>query len=123
MTYSLEATIEAERLEEQVYQTNYSIEDELSGFRFDAKERVMDAGCGTGVLSRYLIERRGLKQIDALDFSDLRLRQGTQLLDAKTRSAIRFRRQDLSQIDADFKGVFDTILCRYVIEHTADPAR
>lgn len=123
MAYIMEAAIEASRLEEQVFQTNYSIVDELKGFRFKPDERVMDAGCGTGVLSRYLVEHFGVRSVDALDVSDLRLKQASKLLGPATRDAIRFHRQDLDLLDSRFHGRYDTVICRFVIEHAEAPER
>ena len=119
--YSLESAAEASRLEEQAYRDNYSIENEFRNFSFDPDERVMDAGCGTGVLSRYLVEHFGVKHVEALDYSDLRLKQARDLLKGKSKKAIHFMQQDLSQLDPRFYGKYDTVICRYVIEHMAEP--
>lgn len=119
----MEATIEAQRLENQVYEENYSLGKELKDFYFDPAESVMDAGCGTGVLSRYLVEQKGIRLVDAIDFSDLRLKQGDDLLDHQTKSAIKFYKQDLSHIDSQFHNRYDTVFCRFVIEHSEDPLK
>jgi SAM-dependent methyltransferase len=123
MSYVMEAAIEAERLERQARQGNYSIVEELKAFRFRPNERVLDAGCGTGVHARYLVEGFGLRCVDGMDASELRLRQATELLDARTREAMRFHRQDLASIDPSFHARYDTVICRYVIEHVPDPVR
>jgi ubiquinone/menaquinone biosynthesis C-methylase UbiE len=117
----MEAEVEAVRLEEQAYQTNYSISEELQALQFASGERVMDAGCGTGVLCRYLASHYGVRSIDGLDFSDLRIEQARKLLKAAEKSSIRFHRQDLTRIDPSFHGQFDTVISRYVIEHVEDP--
>jgi ubiquinone/menaquinone biosynthesis C-methylase UbiE len=121
MKYSMEATIEAARLEEQVFQINYSIAKELKNIQFTEDEVVLDAGCGTGVLSRQLVDGFGVKKIDAIDCSDLRLKQGQDLLNERTRSSITFHRQDLTKIDPQFYGKYDTVICRFVIEHMNAP--
>jgi ubiquinone/menaquinone biosynthesis C-methylase UbiE len=123
MTYSMEAALEAERLEEQVYQSNYSIVEEMNRFQFKSDELVLDAGCGTGVLSRYLVEKLGVKQITAVDGSDLRIGQAKKLSKGEARDAISFYQQDLSHLDPKFHGKYDTVICRYVLEHCPDPIR
>lgn len=119
--YSLEAAIEAARLEEQAYRGNYSIETEFSNLSFDPSEIVMDAGCGTGVLSRYLYDHFKVEHIDALDYSELRLKQAKNLLKGPAKRAIHFHQQNLNDLDPKFYGKYDTVICRYVIEHMETP--
>lgn len=121
MKYSMEATVEASRLEEQVFQSNYSISAEMQRFAFKPKDLVLDAGCGTGVLARYLVESMGVQHVDAIDGSDLRLRQAADLCQGTTGKKIQFQQQDLNQIGPQFHGKYDTVICRYVIEHMPDP--
>lgn len=121
MKYSLEATIEASRLEEQVFQDNYSIHREMDRFSFNFNEVVLDAGCGTGVLSRYLVEHFNIQQIDAIDASDLRLKQASEFLKKLGKQNIKFYRQDLSKLDEQFYNKYDTVICRYVLEHVEKP--
>lgn len=117
----MEARIEAERLEEQVHQGNYSLEEEFADLQFKPDERVMDAGCGTGVLARFLARRYGVQEIDGLDFSDLRIRQARELLDPDLKETIRFHQQDLARLDARFHGGYDAVISRFVIEHVPEP--
>ncbi len=123
MKYSMEAAIEAERLEEQVFQSNYSLADELSRFKFSPNEIILDAGCGTGVLSRFLAEQRKVKKIHGIDFSDLRLKQAEKLSRGSTKDAVSFYRQDLGNLEAKFHGQYDTVICRYVLEHCDNPVK
>lgn len=121
MSYSMEAEIEATRLEEQVFQINYLLSEELKPFTFTPNERVLDAGCGTGVLSRYLMTALNVKQIEGIDGSELRIRQAQNILKSKGLSGIRFSVQNLNQIDPQFYNTYDTVICRYVLEHVEDP--
>ena len=115
--YVMEAAIEASRLEEQARQSNYSLEEELGKLHFSAGEVVMDAGCGTGLLSRYLVDRFSVGHIDALDYSELRLQQAKNLLNPEKHQGIQFHRQDLSKLDPQFHGKYDTVICRFVVQH------
>jgi len=121
MQYPLEDLVEAKRLEEQVHQINYSLIDELNHFHFEKNEYVLDAGCGTGVLSRHLVNHFGIRNIDSFDFSDMRIEQGRRLLNQHEKAAIHFYRQDLNQIDPQFHQKYDTVICRYVVEYASDP--
>ncbi|MFN8369531.1 MAG: class I SAM-dependent methyltransferase [Bacteriovoracaceae bacterium] len=116
--YSMEATIEASRLEEQVFQYNYSLKKELSRYNFDQNHLVLDAGCGTGVLSRYLVTEFGIKSVFAFDYSDLRLKQAANFIKSdKERASIQFVQQNISRIDPEYYNKFDVVIARYVIEH------
>jgi ubiquinone/menaquinone biosynthesis C-methylase UbiE len=119
----MEADVEAYRLEEQVYQQNYSFIQELQHLTFSADEVTLDAGCGTGVLSRYLVEHFNVKHIDALDFSDLRLQQAKMLLNSRTGQSIHFHRQDITSLEPEFYNHYDTVISRFVIEHLQQPQK
>lgn len=117
----MEASIEADRLEEQVFQSNYSIQEELETFNFLPEEYVLDAGCGTGVLSRYLVHKYGVKKVDAIDASDFRLQQALKLCDTYAKQCIKFTQQQLCNLDEHFYNKYDTVISRYVLEHVSEP--
>lgn len=119
--YRLEGADEAKRLEEQSNQDNYSIKNEL--FLADVKIRpndlVLDAGCGTGLLSRALIDLfpdHSFK-IDAIDVTDHLLeyaiketRKGNQYL-----NRINFQKKDIC--DLSDQNLYQKIFSRFVFQH------
>ncbi len=118
MGYSMEAEIEASRLEEQVYQLNYSLRNEMSHFTFNKNETVLDVGCGTGVLSRYLVNNFNVSQVIGVDSSDMRLAQAKKLIKSEREiNSITFERSDLMNLNPVFHKKFDTVVARYVLEH------
>lgn len=123
MNYSMDAEIEASRLEEQVFQINYLLAEELKSFKFSPNEKVLDAGCGTGVLSRYLMTAKNVKYIDGFDSSELRIKQAQNILRTHGLNGINFSVQNLSCIDPQFYSSYDTVICRYVLEHVEDPVQ
>ncbi len=120
MSYTMDAEIEATRLERQVDQANYRLGDEFDCFRVSPTECVLDAGCGSGVLCRYLLRERGVRQIHGIDSSSVRLDQARRLLLARERDAITFFEADLSSLEPRFRQQYDTAIARYVLEHVPD---
>lgn len=97
----------------------------LIGFLKDAIKPdsvCLDAGCAVGAISLELA-LRGVKQIDAVDFSGTALRFAKE--NAQWRSVTRQIRfieaalEDLSEIE---DGVYDIIVAADVIEHIVDPS-
>ncbi len=116
MSYILESSLEAERLEKQALQKNYSIESELKCIDIRDGMSVLDAGCGTGVLSRYLCDNNSIDSY-ACDNSVLRLEQAKKLSDGYD---INYFESDLNEIDLS-KGNVDFVVCRYVFEYLSNP--
>jgi len=80
--YILEHQDETERLEFQATIPQYSVENELKGFNPSNGSLVLDMGCGTGLLSRFISDKFPTIRVDACDFSDIRLAHAKKL--AKT---------------------------------------
>lgn len=54
MSYILNGTSEAKRLDAQTSMDQFSLEQELKNIHFKSGSRVLDAGCGSGVLCRFI---------------------------------------------------------------------
>ncbi len=116
---------EAKRLERQSQLSNYDLSVELNDISFKVRERVLDAGCGSGLLSRYLLENFSDRKIrlDACDFSKERVKQARKLSQelSQAESKINFFQADLEAMESK-DHVYDQIFCRYVLQHFADPS-
>lgn len=114
MTYILEHNDEADRLELQKEIKAYSIKEELKGLSIDNKS-ILDAGCGGGDVSEFLIENSRGSKITGCDQSDIRVAH------ARTKNPRgRFFTSSLEKIEADDDS-FDLVVCRYVFEYLKNP--
>lgn len=121
-TYVLEHPGEAARLEYQAQSPNYRLETELRDFYAVAGHEILDAGCGSGLLSRFLVKRFDGVAITACDGSSTRLDQARQLASEAPYNTIRFIQSYLEEIDSP-DARFDSVICRFVLEHVDDPFR
>lgn len=114
MGYVLERKEEFDRLERQSEQQAYDFKDELRDLQAKEGSLILDAGCGSGVVSRYLATHFPKSRVIACDCSALRIAQAAEL--ASSIGNLRFETQDLKQLDYP-DDQFDVILSRYVVEH------
>ena len=119
--YPMDDDIEASRLEFQSRQAEYSLQGEFSGFSFEPGERVLDAGCGTGLLGRHLFNRFGAR-VDGVDASPLRVEQGIALLSQDERRGVRLSCGNVESLGSEYENVYDSVIGRYVMEYTTAPA-
>lgn len=115
----MESAAEAHRLEEQALAEPYEPVREMSFFSIPKEGRLLDAGCGTGLLSRSLASRFPLLRIEGCDFSHLRVKQA-QEISKENGQSLSFFQADLAQIPVE-DGRYDYIISRYVFEHLQDP--
>lgn len=121
-TYILEDEREGLRLEKQNARKIYSVEDELAGVELVPNATILDAGCGTGAITRYLLEHHSIARITAMDFSELRLSQNKKLsLPISGSTKLEFKCGDLNHTGLEEK-TFDAIISRFVMHHLSDPA-
>ena len=124
-TYSEKAD-EAARLEEQSQMSAYSMQEELKFLRVSPSQgtpfRMLDAGCGSGVLSRYLSEHFMGTSIDACDFLEHRIRQAKTLCQLPSHHKIHFFTSALEQLSVPDES-YDLVICRYVYEHLANHSK
>lgn len=117
MSYTLESEHENARLEKQSTHRNYSVADELSQIKISPRARVLDAGCGSGILSRHIAIAFEKVSVEACDISRQRLDQaGHQFATA----GIRFFHADLKKIPEPPES-YDHIFCRFVFQHLDQP--
>lgn len=122
MRYVLEHKDEAERLEYQATIPQYSIKDETKNLKIKEGSKVLDAGCGTGLLSRYVQSNYLNITVDAFDYSEIRVAE------AKKRSkGIPYKKINFFQDNIEAMSVasetYDVIVSRYVIEHLPNPKK
>jgi SAM-dependent methyltransferase len=85
-----------------------------------AGKRVLDAACGEGYGSQFMVERWGASSVDGVDVSEDAITRATQLF-AGDRVRFHCRRaEDLDEIFAP--GQFDVAISLETIEHLNDPA-
>jgi SAM-dependent methyltransferase len=111
MPYVLESKEEFARLERQSKNPFYSFERELSHLKIPAYARILDAGCGSGVVTRYLTKQFPAAFAEGCDFSAERV--------AQARAAapeINFTHCDLQKTPFATNS-FDVVVSRYVFQH------
>lgn len=117
VAYLLESKYEAERLEEQEKIKAYSLESELQNLMINENDKILDAGCGHGMASRFIKNSYNCF-VSGCDFSEIRVAQ------AKKASSdnINFFHLNLESIESH-KESYDFILSRYVFEYLNEPVK
>ena len=77
--------------------------------------RVLDVGCGTGVLGSALKEGHPERYVAGITHSEVEAQRGRELLD-------RVLIADLETCDFRELGEFDCVICSHVLEHLRNPA-
>lgn len=120
LSYALEHKNEFNRLEAQAKKKGYQIEPEFRHLYLKQGDTLLDAGCGSGHLSRFLAEQNPHARIIGCDASSDRLKQA-----AEAASPIRnleFIHSDLAQLAFE-NETFDVIACRFVFHHLSSTHR
>ncbi len=115
--YALENSTEFERLEKQSKVDSYNYETELAGFHPKENGTLLDAGCGSGIVSRYLATLYPSAQVIGCDFSAERVKQASEAASSFTN--LKFQAEDLTRLSIP-NATLDAVVCRYVLEHIAD---
>lgn len=117
-TYVLDHHREAERLERQANTVQCSYQRELQNLSLASYATVLDAGCGSGVVARYLAANDTTVSVVGCDVSESRVQHARHL--AQGIPNVTFQVDDLA--DSRFASqTFDAIVCRYVLEHLDQP--
>lgn len=119
VSYILEHEGEFERLEKQATQKHYSLKEEFKHLSLSKNASVLDAGCGSGLVSRFLVEQEPTIKVSAVDFSDIRIAQAKKN-NPPNYDQITFERADLNELPfAD--NTFDFVVSRFVYEYLPNP--
>jgi len=111
MSYILKAISEGKRLDEQSQMEQFSLENELKGLKLKTTARVLDAGCGSGVLCRFLEEKFPSAHIHGCDLSKDSLEY------AKGNTRNKNTKYFLHDISKTFYETYDCIINRLVGHH------
>ena len=114
MKYALENSKEFARLEKQSRTSAYDVSTELNSILSFHPRRVLDAGCGSGIVSRFLAGHYPGAAVTGCDFSSERIEQAKKA--ANDYSNLEFSVEDLKNLSFK-KEEFDLIVCRYVMQH------
>ncbi|MGF1496169.1 MAG: class I SAM-dependent methyltransferase [Elainellaceae cyanobacterium] len=84
--------------------------------------RILDAGCGTGVGTEYLVHLNPQAQVVGIDLSEEALAIAQERCQRSRATRVEFHRQSLYDAD-QLPGEFDLINCVGVLHHLPDPVR
>ncbi|MGE4233468.1 MAG: class I SAM-dependent methyltransferase [Bacteriovoracia bacterium] len=115
--YVLESAEETERLDRQSRMKAHDFRPELKFLNIKPGQKILDAGCGSGIVTDYLAQQASDIQVTGWDFSLARIESAKQRY--SSRSNIEFQQMDLLHLDKEVakNSRFDLIVCRYVIHH------
>lgn len=115
--YVLESPEEAERLERQSRMRAHDFKPELRYLTALEGQKILDAGCGSGIVSKYLSQIAPRVQVTGWDCSKYRIESAREKYESPPN--IEFHQQDLLELGKEpYNGSrFDVIVCRYVLHH------
>jgi len=120
--YALENLKESERLDYQNTQKQYRVKEELRFLSdFDFKQ-VLDAGCGSGAVTKSLLDAHPYIEVSAFDQSEVRIAQAKGSLPGSYRKKVRFSHGDLNELPFT-DASFDLVICRFAYEYLESPEK
>lgn len=119
MSYILENHNEFSRLEEQEMIDTYSIKNDIHFLNIKETDSVLDAGCGSGLISRYIARHLNPNKIESFDASKERLEQAISEAKALSLEKITFFESKIYQIPR-IDNTYEKIVCRFVFEYLED---
>lgn len=114
MGYVLENVKEFERLERQSEFAKYDYRKELAEITVAPGQVILDAGCGSGIVSRYLAAQFPEAQVVGCDLSEERIKMAIEAGSALKN--LHFKAENLGRLGFG-NNTFHQAVCRYVVEH------
>lgn len=114
--YIMESSEEGKRLEQQSENNQFNLSREISHIDFSKYYSLLDAGCGTGLLGRYILQSNPQIEYFGCD-------QSSERIDfAKSNCPKSFNFFSANLYDENFTDKkFDIIVSRYVLHHLEKP--
>lgn len=109
------------RLEKQNEQKTYDLLSEIKYFYFEKGDVILDAGCGSGLVTRAIAHQHKLINIkfEACDYSEIAVENAAKFFD-REKIEVKAFVSDLENIQAS-NDYYDKVICRYVLEHMSNP--
>src|SRR5690606_35223763 len=106
LQYELDSASEPQRLEDQSKTFNYSLQREfdLLKLNFEGNEKILDAGCGTGLLGRQLILSKPNSKIEVVGIDNsafLLQRAKSENIQAGVQDRFKLYHQSLLDVDQE----------------------
>ncbi len=120
MSYVMENAEETARLEKMSLISAYQPSTEVVKVSFEPGHRVLDAGCGSGLVAKYIADTFPGVKVEGCDQSAVRMEQAARLRKAQGKEDIRFFCSPLEKIAAP-DNTYDRLTCRHVFEFLKDP--
>ena len=113
---------EASRLERQAEIMNPLLEKQFEILGLKSNMRVLDAGCGSGAITRLIARRVFPEEVVGLDMDPLFIEEARRLAESEGIENIRFDIGNIEDLEYD-DGSFDLSYCRFVLMHLQDPVK
>lgn len=111
---------EAARLEKMGSLQFYNPAVEIKPLSFEPGQKMLDVGCGSGHVAKYVADTFPGVQVEGCDVSPVRVEQAREIRKKQGREDIRYFVSPVEMIDAP-DNTYDRITCRYLFEFLADP--
>lgn len=115
MSYILKGTDEARRLDEQTAMEQFSLERELANIFIPSGAKVLDAGCGSGVLCRYLERTFPDTLISGCDLSESSLKHAKSL-STNSKSTYFFHDMVMNEFPEKYDFIFNRLVAHHLNE-------
>ncbi len=119
MSYLMNNCEELERLDKQSEGEHYSVEKELSHIDIKPNSKVLDAGCGSCVVSKYLLDRDPSLMVSGFDLTEIFIQAAKKKMSSY---GMDFKIGNLENLPYE-NNTFDLVVCRYVYEYLENPQK
>jgi ubiquinone/menaquinone biosynthesis C-methylase UbiE len=113
---------EASRLERQAEIMNPLLEKQFEIMGLKPNMRVLDAGCGSGAITRLIARKVFPEEVVGLDMDPSFIEKARRLAESEGIENIRFDIGNIEDLNYD-DGFFDLSYCRFVLMHLHDPVK